>query len=192
MTVILRPPFVFSPLDALPLIGALAIARTLNSNLNLTSKVRWPNDVVIEHRKLAGILTETQFSGNRFEYALLGIGINANFPSFRLGELAPTCRTLLEVLGSAVDREELISSLLLELERLYQQASNKRESELMDLLWDLDCSRRAHVRIKIGNQELSGVFEGYETFTKVRFRTSQGSHLSLDTSSVENVMYVDL
>jgi len=191
MTLILRPPFVFNPLDTLPLLGALAVARTVNSSLGIKANVRWPNDIVVGRQKLAGVLAETTFIGNQLQYTLLGIGINANFHPSEIKEIFPTPTTLLELLGSPIDREELICVLLLETEHMYELASSKLDEDLLNLLRELDCSREKHVKIGIGTEEISGVLEDYDTFTKIRIRTAQGSRVDLETSSVASVEYID-
>jgi BirA family biotin operon repressor/biotin-[acetyl-CoA-carboxylase] ligase len=191
MTLVLRPPFIFNPLDTLPLLGALAVARTVNSSLGIKANVRWPNDIVVGRQKLAGVLAETTFIGNQSKYTLLGIGINANFHPNEMKEISPTPTTLLEILGSPIDREELICMLLLETEHMYELASSKRGEDLMNLLRELDCSRKKHVKIGIGTEEISGVLEDYDTFTKIRIRTTQGSRVNLETSSVASVEYID-
>jgi len=191
MTIVLRPPFVFNPLDTLPLLGALAVARTVNSSLSIKAGVRWPNDIVVGSQKLAGVLAEATFIGNQLQYTLLGIGINANFRSSEIKEISPAPTTLLELLGSPIDREKLICELLLETEHMYELASSKRDEDLMNLLRVLDCSREKRVKIGVGTEEISGVLEDYDTFTKIRIKTTQGSHVYLETSSVSRVEYID-
>jgi BirA family biotin operon repressor/biotin-[acetyl-CoA-carboxylase] ligase len=192
MTLILQPSLGFDHLDTLPLIGAMAAGKAINSQLGVRTNVRWPNDIVVGRRKLAGVLAESRFSGNQSKYVLLGLGINANFLPRELIDFAPTSTTLLEICGSPVDREDLICALLLEIEQLYDQAVCNRDDELMNLLHGLDCSSGQRVEIKKGNEEISGVLEGYETLTKVRVRTTQGRLTTLETSSVVSVSYVDL
>ena len=78
--------FLLTPSNALPLIGALAVANGINSCLSLESRVRWPNDVVVGGRKVAGALVEAKFVGEEIVYALLGVGINANFRAEEIGK----------------------------------------------------------------------------------------------------------
>jgi BirA family biotin operon repressor/biotin-[acetyl-CoA-carboxylase] ligase len=112
MSIILRPRAQFEHLDGLPLTGALAVALTLSSKFGVKAKVRWPNDVVFQGHKLAGTLVEAKLRGNTPRYALLGLGLNANFPGALLASEVEDATTLFDILGSPVDREELISQIL--------------------------------------------------------------------------------
>ena len=190
LTTLLRPPLALDPLNALPIIAALAAAKTINSNLGVRARVRWPNDVFVGSRKLAGVLAETKFKGNQIEYALLGVGINANFPSTTLGELSPKATSLEDLLGSPVDREAIIALLLREIENVYELASSNL-NEATVLLQELDCSRGRQVRIKVQGEEISGIMAGYESFTRVRIRTVEGPYRQVETSSVVGVEYPD-
>lgn len=191
MTLVLRPPFGDAPVDGLPVIGALAVTRSINSSLAMEAKVRWPNDVVVGQRKLAGVIAETKFAGNQMQYALLGIGINANFHSKDIKEIGHTLTTLLDQLGSPVDREAIIALLLLEIENVYELASSNLNGAKV-LLQELDCSRGRQVKIKVQGEEICGIMDGYESFTRVRIRTLEGSYRQVETSSVIGVEYPDL
>jgi BirA family biotin operon repressor/biotin-[acetyl-CoA-carboxylase] ligase len=191
MTIVLRPPSDIRPLNGLPLIGALAVTKSINSTMNAQARVRWPNDVTFGSRKIAGTLAESQYDGNNLQYALLGIGIDANFESVILGEVRPTATTLLDQLGSPVDREVLVCALLHELERIYDMTTAKREEELTMLLREMDCSRGKSVKIGIGHEKILGTFDGYDSAARVRVATTKGL-VHLETSSVEDVEYSDL
>ncbi len=79
LSILLRPGGHQSFLDSLPLLGALAIAEAVGSQLRLKACVRWPNDVVVDNRKVAGILAEAKSKGNELAYVILGLGINCEF-----------------------------------------------------------------------------------------------------------------
>jgi BirA family biotin operon repressor/biotin-[acetyl-CoA-carboxylase] ligase len=189
MTILLRPPNIFAAINGLPLIGALAIAKSVSSTLGVNSRVRWPNDVVANNRKFAGVLAETKITGNRMEYVLLGMGINANFDPSLIQETDATSTSLLGLLGSPVDREALVCSLLMEAEQLYELFSANRDDEVMKMLREFECSRGRHVTIKTEVGIIMGVLEDYDTFTRVRIRTSLGSYKLIETSSVIKVDY---
>jgi BirA family transcriptional regulator, biotin operon repressor / biotin---[acetyl-CoA-carboxylase] ligase len=188
LTTLLRPPLTLDPLNALPIIAALAAARAINSSLGINARVRWPNDVFVGGRKLAGVLAETKFKGNQVEYALLGVGINANFPATALGGLSTRVTSLRDLVGLLVDREALIALLLIELENVYEMASSNPDRALA-LLQELDYSRGRQVRIKLQAEEISGTMAGYESLTSVRIRTADGLYRQVETGSVVGVEY---
>ncbi len=190
LTTLLRPPSTLDPLNALPLIAALAAAKTINSSPSVKARVRWPNDIFVGGRKLAGVLVETKFKGNQVEYALLGVGINANFHSTVLGEVSSKATSLEDLLGSPVDRGSIIALLLMEIENVYELGSSNLNDAKV-LLQELDCSSGRQVRIKLQGEEISGIMAGYESFTTVRIRTVYGSYRQIETGFVVGVEYPD-
>jgi BirA family biotin operon repressor/biotin-[acetyl-CoA-carboxylase] ligase len=191
MTIVLRPVTDIHPLTALPLVGALAIAKSVNSTMRAQSRVQWPNDVTLDSSKIAGTLAESQYDGSELQYALLGIGIDANFKSAALEKVPRTTTTLLDELGFPVDREALICALLQELDRIYDMTPHRREEKLMKLLREMDCSRKRSVRIGIGREKIAGVFDGYDSVARVRIATRSHGLMRLETSLVEDVEYLD-
>jgi BirA family biotin operon repressor/biotin-[acetyl-CoA-carboxylase] ligase len=190
MTIILRPLPDFRPLDGLPLIGALAVALALNSVHGIEALVRWPNDVTVHARKIAGILVEASLRGNTVASALLGVGLNANFHANMMEVERAT--TLLDILGSSVDREELISSILLSAERLYDQVSSGSSRQVLELLKQNDASQGQKVVVQLETGKLEGVLEDYQTLTRVRILEHGTSHRLVETSSVISVDYPDV
>jgi BirA family biotin operon repressor/biotin-[acetyl-CoA-carboxylase] ligase len=78
MTWIIRPQLEIHQCFAYTFSAALSIVLTLDQLFQITAHVKWPNDVLIKSQKIAGILTETQFENNQFNYLNIGIGINVN------------------------------------------------------------------------------------------------------------------
>ena len=132
MSILLRPSGSFRSLEGLPLVGALAIARASNSTLNIGALVRWPNDVVVEGRKFAGVLVESRLKGTLPEFIVMGLGVNANFPATMLGQVETNPISLLDVMGAPVDRELLICDMLKETEQLYELLCSKHEIDVLD------------------------------------------------------------
>jgi BirA family biotin operon repressor/biotin-[acetyl-CoA-carboxylase] ligase len=108
--------------------GALAIAIAVRSQLGIMARVRWPNDVVVDRRKIAGVLVDAKFKGNELIYTILGLGIKANFETDKIDEIRNTATSLIALHGGAIDREALICAVLLEIERLYESlCSDERD-----------------------------------------------------------------
>lgn len=122
LSIILRPQIAPSLAPGLSLIAALSIAKTLREYPGIKATIKWPNDVLFDGRKLAGVLTELAAEIDRIRYVIMGIGINANhdesdFPV----ELRDKAASLKIVSKSAVDRIKLTKLLLTFLEEHYQE-----------------------------------------------------------------------
>jgi BirA family biotin operon repressor/biotin-[acetyl-CoA-carboxylase] ligase len=102
-----RPPAAIPPIT---LAAAVGVADALNQ-LGVATSIKWPNDVLVHGRKIAGILTETSTRGDRLEHVVIGIGINVNQTDFP-PDLAGIATSLCRELGREVDREAVLAGVL--------------------------------------------------------------------------------
>jgi len=115
VSVLLRPPIEAARLPELSLVAGGAVAEAIAGMTGIDPTIKFPNDVLVGGRKLAGILAES--SEGR---VVLGIGVNANQTRDQLPADAETEPTSLRLeLGEPVDRAALLSAILLQLERAY-------------------------------------------------------------------------
>jgi len=77
MSLVLRPP-IHPNAQLLSLVGALSVVLGLKSSTGIGSAIRWPNDVVINGRKIAGVIVEANYVGQKLSCAIVGIGVNCN------------------------------------------------------------------------------------------------------------------
>jgi BirA family biotin operon repressor/biotin-[acetyl-CoA-carboxylase] ligase len=187
MSILFREPGQDVP--SLALIGALAVTKGLHSTLAVKALVRWPNDVMHGSGKLAGVSVEAKTVGNELEYAILGMGINANFPSNLLREIRGAT-TLQEICNSVVDRERVISSILAETEELNRTLTSDGPEAIVKELERFECSRGAQVIVRLQDKEISGVFASYDGLDKVRLLTTTRGSEVIETASVVSVEYV--
>jgi BirA family biotin operon repressor/biotin-[acetyl-CoA-carboxylase] ligase len=118
MSLILKPHIPLAKVYRINMAISLAIARTLSSLYGLKPGIKWPNDILINERKLCGILMEINAEVDRLNYAVVGIGINANVDAESFP--AEWKATSIEIeLGQVVSRTQLIQRLLLEIEEAY-------------------------------------------------------------------------
>ena len=115
-----------SQLPCLSLVVAVAIVRSLAQVGIEDVTLKWPNDVLVNNRKVAGILVDSVFIGSDIEYAVIGIGINANTTLADLPEsLHDTATTLRETLNRVVDVSRLFEYLVGQLEFWYLRLRDK-------------------------------------------------------------------
>jgi BirA family transcriptional regulator, biotin operon repressor / biotin---[acetyl-CoA-carboxylase] ligase len=125
MSLVLKPEIALVHAYRINMAISVAIARTLFQLYGLNAGIKWPNDILVNGRKLCGILMEVSAETDRLEYAVVGIGINANinvdeFPSDW------NATSLSMETGSQVSRNQLIQTLLREIENAYAQMSTPK------------------------------------------------------------------
>jgi BirA family biotin operon repressor/biotin-[acetyl-CoA-carboxylase] ligase len=128
LSVLLHPP-PERHLPELSLVSALAAAEAIEGATGLTAQIKWPNDVMLNRRKVAGILSELS-DGT----VVVGIGINVNQTRDELPEAPTPPGSLLTLTGARHDRAALLGSLLFRLERIYD---GWRHGGLADLYGEL-------------------------------------------------------
>ena len=125
MSVLLFPPPAMADPAWLTALGAVAVAEVVAGFDGLDARIKWPNDVRVGRRKLAGILVE------RGQGTVLGIGLNVNVEEFpeELRESATSLRTLL---GRPLDRSEVARTLIRRLDDHHAQATRSGADSLND------------------------------------------------------------
>jgi len=116
LSIILHPTP--AQLPSLIMVASLAVVHCLEK-LDLKAQIKWPNDVLVNDRKVCGILIESDVRGKAVDYAVIGIGINVNLEPVDFPEIAATATSLSNELGGKLSRREMIRCLLVELENLY-------------------------------------------------------------------------
>ena len=119
-TVLLRPAL--PVLERLSMVAALAVGDGVADTTGLQPVFKWPNDVQLHGRKLAGILIETEFAGETPAFAVVGIGLNVNAESAAVAEVREIAISLRDALGHTVEREALLASVLARFEAWYRRA----------------------------------------------------------------------
>ncbi len=121
MSVILKPNTDPVNVARLTLLGAAAINLALE-DIGIESKIKWPNDVVINGKKVAGVLTEMHSELGVINYVVLGIGINANVKWDQIPEeLKEKATSLRVVKGKDIDRRALFVRLVTRMDNLYKE-----------------------------------------------------------------------
>ncbi len=127
--IMFSPPLEAKAVNRLVGLAALSICNALRGQYDLSAQIKWPNDILLDQKKIAGILTETRWEGERLMATVLGIGINIAPESVDPEHLPPldlpfpaTC--VETVLGQVVDRWQLLHDILKEMNELFPHLSS--------------------------------------------------------------------
>lgn len=172
---VLRPPLPPSDVLVLSLMTGLAAQAAIRqTDSRMQPNLKWPNDVLIEGKKVCGILTEMNAEATRVRYVVVGIGINVNQASFPK-ELQATSLRL--VTGSEWSRVELLAALLKSLDREYRQFLQNPDSKESILRRFAENSSWLHgkkVRIEENGSAFEGTTEGLDARGFLQVRTAHG------------------
>ena len=118
MSLLLKPEFPTSQASQITLLAALAVADAIKKVTGLEGKIKWPNDIVVNQKKVCGILTEMGVIQDRIQYLVVGIGINVNTEHFP-NEISDIATSLKLEGGKIFAREEIVAELLNYFEQYY-------------------------------------------------------------------------
>ncbi len=154
-SIILRPEIRAMLATRITYIFAVAVAETINQLTEIKAEIKWPNDILIDNKKVCGILTEISAEIDLVNYLIVGVGINLNFSSeIFSGELENRATTLLTELGSKVNRAEFLQKLLKNIEELYFKLDDFEN--VLSRWKELNCTLGKVVTIKDNQRELTG------------------------------------
>lgn len=175
VSVVLRPASGVS-LALLPLAAGLAAREAVERTAGVPAKVRWPNDIIWNGKKIGGILCESGLSGSEFRYAIVGLGLNTglkdcDFPP----ELRPAAASLGEAAEDPVDRETLLQSFLEELEVSIALLIEARAPEVIErFLRYAEPGIGDAVLVRTSRSETAGRLAGFDLDGSVRMAAPRG------------------
>jgi BirA family transcriptional regulator, biotin operon repressor / biotin---[acetyl-CoA-carboxylase] ligase len=131
LSIILRPRIVPSKTPLITLMAAVACAEAIDEIAGLLPAIKWPNDLLLERKKLGGILTEADMELDRINFVVVGIGINVNMPRRSFPpSIKDTATSLQEALGRKTSRTVLIQAILRHMELWYKRIGQGRGKEI--------------------------------------------------------------
>jgi BirA family biotin operon repressor/biotin-[acetyl-CoA-carboxylase] ligase len=179
LSIVLYPPLNYLP--SLIMVASLAVANSIEQVTGLKAQLKWPNDVLVNNKKVCGILIESDVRGDRVDYAVIGIGLNANLNPAEFPQIAPLATSLSQELGRDISPRELIRSLLMEAERLYLALPGDWVfQQWRDRLVTLGKS----VRVSSGEATYSGVAESVASDGSLLLRQPDGNLVKIVAGDV--------
>lgn len=184
VTILVRPPISPMQSPALTLVAGLAARDAIADETGLSPDIRWPNDVMLNGKKVCGILTEMQAELDRIHFAAVGIGINVNQSRMPV-ELSGIATALRMETGRTHSRLELLLKLLRHLDRYYNQFITEGASPIVQRFSEVSSyGEGKRVRITNGKASFVGVTAGLESSGILRVQRDDGRIESIISGTV--------
>lgn len=174
-SILLRPKLQPQETTQLTVAAATALRRAIEIVTGIKAKIKWPNDILINKKKSAGILTELSAELDRVKHVILGIGVDVNLSAADFpAELRKIATSLKIEAGKAISRADLAVHILRELDHDYTRVcSGKFESVANE--WEEQCETIGHpVSIQIGERRVHGRAESLDDDGALLLRTQYG------------------
>lgn len=191
MSLILRPDISPKQAPQLTLLAAIVLAETLNSLYGIKARVKWPNDVVVKEKKIAGILAESQIEPQKVRFVVIGIGINVHQTeedfsdgSFRY---PPTSIKLELGKGKEVARQEIVWEFLSNFERSYESYLSQGWETWGKKLIELSMLLGRYVIIDTGDEKIEGLACGFSSEGSLLLQLQSGEEKAILAGDVIHV-----
>jgi len=154
----------------LTMITSLALKDFLSSVLLLKVEIKWPNDIMVEKKKIAGILIENQIQGNSFTHVVVGVGLNVNQGSFHLQRA-----TSMKMIASKdFDLNDVLDQLCIRFEHWYMQLKEGNKAEIKSAYLDSLFGRGQRLPFKDKEGSFTGTIEGIDDTGRLITNSEKG------------------
>lgn len=184
MSAVLRPPMPVVDVPPMTLaigIGLCDAVRTTGA----PAVLKWPNDVLVADRKLAGVLVEAQSQGGKLESVIIGIGVNVDLSGGELPDaVAGTAITLAEAAGTTIDRHAFLERMLAHVERwMDRYVSNGLEAVIP--AWQERMAVGLNARATVDGEPMTGCVTGLDVDGALLLRDDDGNVHRVRSGDVE-------
>ncbi len=157
LSLVLRPPIPPNQAPRITLMTAVAVADALLSATGLPVRIKWPNDILVHGKKLAGILTEISTEMDAVDFVVVGLGLNVNTPIERFPQqIRGRATSILVESGKPCPRARIVRSYLEHFESRYEKLATEGFAPIMDRWRALTDVVGRRVSVKVINKEFVG------------------------------------
>ncbi len=174
-SILLRPDIRPQEATQLTVASATALFRAIQSQTNLTPEIKWPNDILIGGKKVAGILTELSAELDQVKYVILGLGVDVNLNAGEFPvELRKSATSLKTETGQSINRAALAAAFLQEFDVDYRRVCDGDFEKVADE-WQRHCATIGNnVTVAIGERKIFGRAESLDADGALLIRTLHG------------------
>ncbi|MDC4232096.1 MAG: biotin--[acetyl-CoA-carboxylase] ligase, partial [Nitrosopumilus sp.] len=175
-SLIIHPKFDVSSSTLVPIASAVALSKSIKSVLGVETKVKWPNDITMNGKKVAGMLVDASFQANNIDYLILGIGINFDIDSKKLEKrLSKTPNfygiNSLRKKDDKTPPKLLVKEFLSQLEKNLSQLDNGEKSKIIKEWTKRAVGIGKKITINTSNGKISGISRGIDNDGALKLKT---------------------
>jgi BirA family biotin operon repressor/biotin-[acetyl-CoA-carboxylase] ligase len=172
MSLVFYPSLPPAQIQRVAMVCSLGVRTGISTVTGLEAELKWPNDVMIGGKKVAGLLAEASVSENEVAFVVVGVGINVNLDPTAVGDVSTPVTSLAHELGRSADRTDVVRSVLREMDSRYVRllAGWSPRDEWASHLVTLGRT----VTLTQGDTEFSGVAEDVDENGMLLLRDDQG------------------
>lgn len=177
---ILRPNLPASMATVFPFFASVALIQSIKTFFPLNPQVKWPNDLLVNQKKLAGILSEVTFEMQQIKFIILGIGINVNQSAADFPEnIRERAISLAQAIGTPLDTHDFLNQVRFDLDRYYQMLKQRGFGPIRSL-WKANCPDLGRlIEIRQAHTLFKGIFQDLAPDGSLILQQSDGTKIRI-------------
>ena len=178
-SLIIHPKFDVSTSTLVPIAGAVALAKSIKTTLDVDVSVKWPNDITMDGKKVAGMLVDASFQANNIDYLILGIGINFDIDLKKIEKRLSKSPNFYGINSLRKKDDDtppkiLLREFLVQFEKILTQL-NKGEKTKIVKEWTKKADNIGKkISINTSDGKISGISQGIDNDGAIKLKTSKG------------------
>ena len=175
-SLIVHPKFDVSSSTLIPILSAVALSKSIKTVLGIKTEVKWPNDITMNGKKVAGMLVDASFQANNIDYLILGIGINFDIDAKKLEKRLSKTPNFYGV--NSLRRKDdktppkvLLKEFLLQFEKNLSQLDNGKKSKIVKEWTKRAVGIGKRITINTSNGKISGISQGIDNDGALKIKT---------------------
>ena len=183
-TIVLRPDLEPEDVQIVTIAASVAVVEGISESQGIVCGIKWPNDIILGDRKLAGILTELSAEPGHVNYVVVGIGININQSSFD-DEIRNKATSLKLHTGKQVSRVKVLESILTRFENVYNMILQGNTEEILDKWSKYSVTIGKEVKIIYKHMEYTGIAQSIASDGKLVVKCDDGEVRQISAGEVQ-------
>ena len=175
-SLIIHPKFDVSSSTLIPILSAVALSKSIKSVLDIETEVKWPNDITMNGKKVAGVLVDASFQTNSIDYLILGIGINFDIDTKKHEKRLTKTPNFygIDSLRGKEDKtppKKLLKEFLLQFEKNLFQLDKGEKSKIIKEWTKRAAGIGKKITINTSNGKISGISQGIDNDGALKIKT---------------------
>lgn len=180
---LLRPNMTPNEVSAITPLTGLAVCKAIKQYTGLNCKIKWPNDIIIENRKLVGILTEMSAEFDAVEYVITGIGINVEHKEFP-EEIAYKATSIFLETGKHINKNEFLAYVLKQIEDEFIRNDMHLTPQAIEEYTEMCATIGRNVTFERFGKKLSGIATDIEKDGELSITLDNGEKFTVNSGEV--------
>lgn len=182
-SLLLKPKITPSEVSAVTPLTGLAVCKALRNFIGINCKIKWPNDIIVGRKKLAGILTEMNTDNNTVNFIVIGIGVNVSQTSF-CDKISDKATSVFMETGKDINKNEILCCILEQIEKTFIENNLELTHSALNEYSDLCATLGRNISFLHNGKIIKGIAVGIAENGELKVMLTDGNVCSINSGEV--------